>query len=177
VPSDLTIFAAKYLVFLEALLAVSILAAVLLPLPRIEWVRWAVLTSVTLVLAYVFAKIGGAIYNDPRPFVTEHIRPLIAHAPDNGFPSDHALLAAALVAAVALARPLLALPVAIIAILVDWARVGAGLHHVADVAGSALFVALGAAIALVIAPAIVRLMTPYLPEWIVPPPVRGQGRV
>lgn len=176
-PSDLTIFVAKYLVFLEALLAATILVPVLLRRPRTEWVRWTVLAAIMLVLAYVFAQIGGAIYNDPRPFVTEHIRPLIAHAPDNGFPSDHALLAAALVAAVAFARPLLSLPVAVLAILVDWARVGAGLHHVADVVGSALFVALGAAIALAIAPVIVRLITPYLPEWIVhPAPVPGRGR-
>ena len=175
-PSDLTIFAATYLVFIEALLAAAFLVPVLLPRPRTEWVRWAVLTGVMLVLAYVFAKIGGAVYSDPRPFVTDHIRPLIAHAPDNGFPSDHALLAAALAAAVAFARPLLALPVAVVAILVDWARVGAGLHHVADVAGSALFVALGAAVALAIAPTIIRSLRPYLPDWLVrPPPAPGQG--
>ena len=175
-PSDLTIFAARYLVFIEGLLAAALLVPVLFPRPRAEWIRWAVLTGVMLVLAYVFAKIGGAIYNDPRPFVTDHVRPLITHAPDNGFPSDHALLAAALVAAVAFARPLLALPVAVVAILVDWARVGAGLHHVADVAGSALFVALGAAIALGIAPVIVRLITPYLPAWMVrSPPIPGRG--
>lgn len=175
-PSDLTIFAAQYLVFLEALLAVAILVPVLLRRPRTEWLRWAVLTIIMLVLASVFAKIGGAVYDDPRPFVTGHFRPLIAHAPDNGFPSDHAMLAAALVAAVAFARPLAALPVAVLATLVDWARVGAGLHHVTDVAGSTLFAVLGAAIAFAVAPLIVRVLTPYLPERIVrPPAIPEQG--
>lgn len=164
-PADLTIFAAKYLVFLEALLAAGILAAVLLPRPRTEWVRWVLLTGITLVLAYAFAKIGSAVYSDPRPFVVDHVRPLISHAADNGFPSDHALLAAALVAMVAFVRPTLALPIALLGILVDWARVGAGLHHVTDVAGSTLFVALGAAIALMVAPAVIRVLLPYLPEW------------
>jgi membrane-associated phospholipid phosphatase len=176
VPSDLTIFVAGYLVFIEALLAAAILVPILFSRPRTEWVRWAALTAIMVVLAYVFAKIGGIVYSDPRPFVTDHVRPLIAHAPDNGFPSDHALLAAALVAAVAFVRPLLALPVAAVAILVDWARVGAGLHHVADVAGSTLFVALGAAIALVVGHAIVGVIMPYLPGWLVrPPPVPGRG--
>jgi membrane-associated phospholipid phosphatase len=174
--SDLTIFAAKYLVFLEAMLAAAIVVAVLLPRPRVEWVRWVVLVGITLLLAYAFARIGGRLYSDPRPFVTDHVRPLIPHTPDNGFPSDHALLAAALVAAVAFVRPLLALPVAVLAILVDWARVGAGIHHVADVAGSTLLVAVAAAIALAVAPALVRLLTPYLPDRMVrPPPVAGRG--
>ena len=66
---------------------------------------------------------------------------------------------------VAFVRPTLALPIAFLGILVDWARVGAGLHHVADVAGSTLFVALGAAIALMVAPAVIRVLLPYLPEW------------
>src|SRR5262249_34449722 len=64
VPSDLTIFAAKFLVFFEALLAIAIVARVLLPRPRTEWVRWSVLTGIALVLAYAFAQIGGAIYSD-----------------------------------------------------------------------------------------------------------------
>jgi undecaprenyl-diphosphatase len=168
-PSDLTIFGAKYLVFLEALLAVALLVPVLLPRPRVEWIRWAVLMGITLVLAYAFAKVGGALYSDPRPFVTDHVRPLIPHAADNGFPSDHALLATVLVAAVAFVRPLWSLPVAAVAVLVDWARVGAGIHHVADVLGSTVFVAVAAVVALLLAPAIVRLITPHLPAAMVPP--------
>ena len=170
-PSDLTIFAAKYLVFLEAVLAAAIVVPLLLPRPRVEWIRWIVLVGITLVLAYAFARVGAALYSDPRPFVTDHVRPLIPHAPDNGFPSDHALLAATLVAAVAFVRPLWALPVAVLAVLVDWARVGAGIHHVADVMGSTLFVALAAAVALVLAPAIVRRIGPHLPAWMASPGV------
>lgn len=164
-PADLTIFAAKYLVFIEALLAAVILVAILYPRRRIEWVRWAVAVAIMLVLAYIFAKIGASIYNDPRPFVSDHIHPLISHAPDNGFPSDHGLLAAALVAGVAFVRRLPALIVAVLAVLVDWGRVGSGLHHVVDVIGSTLFVALAAAIALLVAPIIVRAIAPHLPEW------------
>ncbi|MCA1731872.1 MAG: phosphatase PAP2 family protein, partial [Actinobacteria bacterium] len=105
------------------------------------------------------------VYNDPRPFTVEHFRPLIPHAADNGFPSDHALLAAALVALVALVDVPLALPFVLLAIVIDWARVDAGIHHLIDVLGSSVFVALATVIAPLIQPAVVRWLVPRLPGW------------
>ncbi len=165
-PSDLTIFAAKYLVFIAALLAVAILAMRLWRRPRLGLVQWALFACLLLLLSYSFALVGGALYNDPRPFTTSHVSPLIPHAADNGFPSDHALLAAALVALVASVDLWWAPALVLLAVLVDWARVGAGIHHVVDVAGSSLLVALAAIIALLVAPRIARLLTPHLPvDW------------
>ena len=43
-------------------------------------------------IALGLARLGGHFYYDTRPFVRDHVKPLFAHAPDNGFPSDHALL-------------------------------------------------------------------------------------
>jgi membrane-associated phospholipid phosphatase len=164
VPADLTIFAAKYLVFIAVVVAAAILAFRLWQLPRLSVLQWVVAAVVLLVLSYALALAGGAAYNDPRPFTTSHVAPLISHAPDNGFPSDHALLAAALVALVAMVDVLWAIPLAVIAVMADWARVGAGIHHVVDVAGSSIFVAIAAVIALVIAPIVMGLLTPHLPE-------------
>jgi undecaprenyl-diphosphatase len=158
VPSDLTIFAAKYLVFIDALIAVVVIAYVLWKRPRIDVVRWAAATAIMLVLSYVFAHLGSAVYSDPRPFAVDHVRPLIPHARDNGFPSDHALLAAAIVAAVLFASPLWAVLFVVLGFLVDWARVGAGLHHVVDVLGSTGFVLMAAAIAMFVAP--------YISRWL-----------
>jgi membrane-associated phospholipid phosphatase len=114
-------------------------------------------------VAYVAAQIGGALYTDPRPFAVGHFRPLIAHIADNGFPSDHALMAAALLAAVALARVRWALMVLPLAVVVEWARVGAGLHHPIDVVGSDLCVAVGALVAVVVAPLLTRIVLPLVP--------------
>ncbi|MCA1728809.1 MAG: phosphatase PAP2 family protein [Actinobacteria bacterium] len=161
----LTIFAAKYLIFLDAVLVAVVLAVHLYHRPRSAVLGWALTTSLLLVLSYVFAQVGGAIYNDPRPFTVEHFRPLISHAADNGFPSDHALLAAALVALVALVDVPLALPFVLLAIVVDGARVDAGIHHLIDVLGSSVFVALATVIALLIRPVIVRWLVPRLPGW------------
>jgi undecaprenyl-diphosphatase len=45
-----------------------------------------------LVTGIVLAKGAGALYFEPRPFVTMHRQPLFPHEADNGFPSDHTLL-------------------------------------------------------------------------------------
>ena len=163
-PSDLTIFAAKYLVFLDAVIALVVCLWLLYGRQRIDAFRWVVACVIMIVLAYIFAKIGNGVYSDPRPFVTDHVPPLISHARDNGFPSDHALLAAAIVAAVLFLSPAWSVLFAAIAVLVDWARVGAGLHHVADVLGSSVFVAIAALIAIVVTPFIVQALVPLLPE-------------
>jgi membrane-associated phospholipid phosphatase len=167
-PADLTIFAAKYLVFIEAILGLVICVWLLYRRPRIDAVRWVIACVVMIVLAFLFAKIGSAVYNDPRPFVTDHVKPLISHARDNGFPSDHALLAAAIVAAVFFLSPVWSLPCLVLAVLVDWARVGAGIHHVADVVGSSVFVIVAAVIAVGVTPLIVRALAPHVPDsWTV----------
>lgn len=163
-PSSITIFAANDLVFIDALLAAAVVISLLFRRPRPLILRWVIAVGVMLVVSYIAATIGAAAYNDPRPFTTDHVRPLISHAPDNGFPSDHALLAAAIVAAVALVSPLWALPFVVLGFLVDWARVGAGIHHVVDVVASSLFVALGLLLALLVAPLITGLVLPYVPE-------------
>ena len=44
----------------------------------------------------VIALILGHLYYNPRPFVVGNFTPLISHSVDNGFPSDHVLLASAI---------------------------------------------------------------------------------
>lgn len=163
-PADVTRFAASYLVFIASALAVAILAVRLWPRSRLWLLRWGVAAGLTLVLSYALAKLGGGLYNDPRPFTISHVPPLIPHAADNGFPSDHALLAAALVVLVAIVDLWWSLALVVLAVLVDWARVGAGLHHVVDVVGSSVFVAIAASLSVLIAPMVVRWLARYLPE-------------
>jgi undecaprenyl-diphosphatase len=171
-PSDLTIFAARYLVFIDALLALGVLAWLQYRRPRPAVLRWIVAVAIMLVLSYAFAKIGAAIYNDPRPFTQDHVKPLISHAPDNGFPSDHALLAAAIVAAVAMVSPVWCVPFVILAALVDWSRVGAGIHHVQDVVGSSLLVLVATLVALLLAGPIAGRLTPQAPTLAAAAPQR-----
>ncbi len=163
--ADLTIFAAGYLVFIEAIVALGAVVFVLFRQPRLEAVRWLFAAGITGVMAEVFTQMGGALYTDPRPFAVGHFHPLIAHAPDNGFPSDHALLAAFLVACVILVRFWRFVPIVVVLdVLVDWARVGAGIHHPIDVIGSTVFVAAGMIIAIAVTPLVFDWITPHLPN-------------
>jgi membrane-associated phospholipid phosphatase len=163
-PADLTIFAANYFVFIEAVVTAGAVGLGLYQQSRDNVLRWLMAAGVTGVTAEVFTQIGGALYNDPRPFVG-HFKPLIAHVADNGFPSDHALLAAFLVVCVLLARAWLAVPpVVALAVLVDWARAGAGIHHPIDVIGSDVFVAAGALIGFALTPFLSDLISPHLPR-------------
>lgn len=164
-PSDLTIFAAKYLVFIEALVALAILAPWFLRATWEERVRWLIVCVVVVVVAEVLAQVGAMTYGDPRPFTVDHVRPLISHAPDNGFPSDHALLAASVVGALLVARRWWwAPPCAVLGFCVDWARVGAGIHHPIDVLGSTFFVTIGLVLGVTLATWLTKPVLARLPE-------------
>ena len=45
-----------------------------------------------LPIAFLLGRLASLIILSPRPFVVENIQPLIAHVPNNGFPSEHFLL-------------------------------------------------------------------------------------
>ena len=163
-PTDVTVFGAGTLIFIDAVAAAIALALLLYRKPGSTILRWTVAAVLTLLLSFLGAQIAAALYNDPRPFVVGHYRPLIAHAADNGFPSDHSLLAAAIVAVVAFARWLWTLPFVLLGGSIEAARVGAGLHHPIDVIGSDVVVIIAALVAAVLAPSIARRLMPYVPD-------------
>lgn len=88
------------------------------------------------ILSLLLAKLGGMFINDPRPFVVGHFRPLIPHAADNGFPSDHTLLASFISWFVFHYSKKLGLVSLSLALLIGLARVYAGVHHIEDIVGS-----------------------------------------
>lgn len=100
-----------------------------------------------LPLSYITGLIGRSLYYNPRPFVVDGVAPLIEHAADNGFPSDHTLLVATLAALVTVFDRKLGVVLWIIAAIVATSRVLAGVHHGVDVVASG---AISIAVALVI---------------------------
>lgn len=97
-----------------------------------------ILSLISLPLTYVVGFIAGKLYYDPRPFVVEHIKPLIQHAANNGFPSDHTLISTALAAIIFIFNKKLGIILGILALLVGIARIYARIHSPIDVAGSFL---------------------------------------
>ena len=54
--------------------------------------RTLVLASIALPLVFLTSRVASLLFENPRPFLEHDFVPLITHAADNGFPSDHALL-------------------------------------------------------------------------------------
>src|SRR5258707_218779 len=88
------IFCAKYLFVLP----IIVLIVYVFIKPWAAKKRAVYFAAPSLALAYILAKVAGMLYYDPRPFVVDNFTPLVAHAADNGFPSDHTLLVATLAA-------------------------------------------------------------------------------
>ncbi len=91
-------------------------------------------------------QLAGLFYYHPRPFMMGLCTPLLAHVPENSFPSDHATLmfGAALYLFMKREGGMYGLTIFAAAGVTAWARVYAGIHFPFDMAGS-FFIALAAA--------------------------------
>lgn len=136
---SLYIFGAQYLVFVMALVA----GGYWISLPKQQKLYMVVYGVITAVVAFALAKLGASLFHNPRPFVVDHTVPLIAHGNDNGFPSDHTLLAGIIAGTVLAVSRKWGLALAMLALVVGLARVAVHVHHVIDVLGSLGFVAIG----------------------------------
>jgi len=92
----------------------------------------------SLGLSLLIGKILNHFIYNSRPFVVGGFSPLIEHAPDNGFPSDHMLLVASIAAIISFYNKKLGALLWFFAILVGISRVLVGVHHIIDIVGSAL---------------------------------------
>jgi undecaprenyl-diphosphatase len=143
----LIILCAKYLFVVAPLAAVVVFARCSPEIRRVLLLRGLVI----LVASIVLAKAGGALYNEPRPFVVRQVQPLIPHPADNGFPSDHTLLAAACAFLIVPFSPVAGGLAGIVALIVGASRIACLLHSPLDIAASLLFAAVaGGAAALAI---------------------------
>lgn len=144
--NELIKLVAKYAIVIPVLLAIFAFIMIKDKRTRIDF---AILVVVGGALSLLLAKIGGHIINDPRPFVVGHFTPLLPHANDNGFPSDHTLLASFLGFAILPYSKKIGLPALAVAVCIGMARVAAGIHHLEDIIGS--FVITGGATLAVLA--------------------------
>jgi undecaprenyl-diphosphatase len=135
--------------------AIALLAVAGVVLGRRQLIAASALAVAASGLAVAAAALIGGIVARPRPFVTDpHVHLFLAHAPDPGFPSDHATAAFA-IAAVLIARlGRRAIPALVAATVLAVARVLVGVHYPSDViAGAVLGTTMAALICLIAAKA------------------------
>ena len=97
---------------------------------------FVVMAASAAVFAYLLTLLAGHLYFDVRPFVAQGFVPLIAHSADNGFPSDHSVVAFTAAFLIWPFDKYISIVAIILALLVGSARVLAGIHHPLDVAGA-----------------------------------------
>lgn len=119
-------------------------------------------TAIAASLALGANQILGLLWYEPRPFMIGLGRTLIAHPPENSFPSDHTtfMLTVGLSLVATLAAPAWGKVVIILGLLVAWARIYLGLHFPVDMLTSGLVAGCfggGAA-----------LLLPLVNRWIMP---------
>lgn len=128
----LILFSARYLIYVGLFIA----AIAVFLLPRAKQKGIALYGIIALPATYVVAKFLALLYYDPRPFVAARVVPLIPHAPDNGFPSDHTLLLAAVASVLYPYSRKTSWTLWIITLAVGFSRVAAGIHHSIDIIGA-----------------------------------------
>jgi undecaprenyl-diphosphatase len=138
----LSIFVTDYGIYLLALVA----AIVWLVADRPTKVSMAVAGAITLGVVGILLVVSGAAWFDPRPFVVDGRPPLVPHGADNGFPSDHTTMAAAIAGVVLAFRRRIGIALLLGAALVGASRVTVHVHHVPDVVGGFALGLLAAAV-------------------------------
>lgn len=141
------IVVAKYFILLSVLLAVWTFAEQ----PRGKKKEMIVVGLVGAVLSVALAKLGSHLYYDPRPFVTGHFTPYFSHGNDNGFPSDHTLLASFLAFLSLRYSKKFGAVLLILALAIGLSRVQAGVHHLIDIIGSFVCTGIGVSVAFLVA--------------------------
>ncbi len=137
-------FAAQWLVVVPALLVIAAIAI------RRTWKRDLVEALLGGLGTIALVKIAGSLFTEPRPFVVEHLRPLVAHPPDNAFPSDH-LAACGLAFAYVWPRSRgMAVLTLLLSAAIGYARVAARLHWPGDIVAGFLLGILGFVLGLVV---------------------------
>ena len=128
---NLIIFCAKYLIFIIGLVVLAVWAR-----QKGKYRYKFVVTVVSAVtIALVLSKLAGLLYYHPRPFVTSGAQPLVSHTVDNGFPSDHTIVAMALAMIIYFYSQRLGIIAFILATLVGIGRVAAHVHSPIDIVG------------------------------------------
>jgi len=132
--NELIIFAAKYLFWVSFIVA----GTFFLMETAKNRKKMLIIGGLSGAVSLLLLKTSSLVINDPRPFVVNHVVPLIPHVPDNGFPSDHTLLTMWIALLIFMFNKRLGFILMFISLVVGISRILALIHHPIDVIGSIL---------------------------------------
>lgn len=130
--NSIIVFCAQYLFYVVAAVAF----VYWLRLAKRQKVEVIIFGVVTLVVAFIMAKLGGMLFYNPRPFVSDHIVSLFPYVADNGFPSDHTLFSTVIAITIFSVSKKWGLMLGALAVVVGVSRVLAHVHHPIDIVAS-----------------------------------------
>ena len=121
-----------------------------------------VATAIAAALALGANQIVGQFWYEPRPFMIGLGRTLMAHAPENSFPSDHTtfMLTVGIGLIATGGAPRWGRIVVIAGALVAWARIYLGLHFPLDMLASAIIAGIFAALSVLLVASARRFVVP-----------------
>lgn len=97
-----------------------------------------VFTLISAILTALLVKIATILHSDPRPFVSDGVKPYFVGSTDNGFPSDHTVFSSLIAFIVIRYHRNLGLALLAASILIGAARVVSGVHHTQDIVAGVL---------------------------------------
>ncbi len=131
--TELIIFGANYLVAI-----IMLGGAVTLAFAGERRRRLTYVLAIALPLGYALARLAGLFFAHNQPFAVEGFEPLVPHAVDNSFPSDHVALGGIFSSLAFLADRRVGLVLWALTLLVGLSRMLAGLHYGVDVLTAAI---------------------------------------
>lgn len=138
------IFCASWLIYL--IFATAAGCALLLA-RRHQWPALGYFAA-ALAVSFGLLQLASHLYVDKRPFTSQPVHQLVAHAAGASFPSDHTTAATAIGLGLLLFTPFRKLGVLalVAALLIGFARIFVGIHWPVDIAGGLLTGTVGAAL-------------------------------
>jgi len=127
----------------------------------------ALYAGYTTTLGVVINQIIGLVYFHPRPFMEKLGTTLLAHKPENSFPSDHTTftLSIALMLITFKSTRILGIVLSVLALWCGIARVYSGVHWPFDIAGSVITASIATIVICVLKDKLVKLNDIIIEIW------------
>ena len=123
-------FSANYLIL------IALILIFILPFTKgVTEKKALILILLAFGIGFILIKTIGIFINEPRPFMTYAIKPLINHAADDSFPSDHTIIMTIIAASYSYYRSKYSTFFIIFLFLTGIARVYVGVHYPLDIVG------------------------------------------